>query len=70
MKKNTTIIFQDDGSETTKEIIGGIPLSKGEIIRVHEKDEIIFYEVIDKIVDCFLNNEEQTTDIVYVVKKK
>jgi hypothetical protein len=54
----------------TKNMIGGIPLSKGEIIKVHENDKTVLYEVVDKIVECFLGDKEQTVDITYVVKRK
>jgi len=45
-------------------------LSKGEIIRVHENDKVVLYEVVDKIVDCFLNGEDQVIDIIYIVERK
>ena len=70
IKKNTKVIFQNGESEKSEEMIGGIPLSKGEIIKVHENNEVEEYEVIDKIVDCFLENDDQIVNITYIVKRK
>lgn len=70
IKKNTKVIFQDGENKRTEDMVGGIPLSKGEIIRVHEANGIINYEVVDKIIDCFLEGDDQIVDITYIVKKK
>lgn len=70
IKKNTKVIFKDGSNEKTEEMMGGIPLSKGEIIKVHEGSNVVLYEVVDKIVDCFLTGDDQTVDITYVVEKK
>lgn len=71
IKKTTKVIFDDGKSRRTEELIGGIPLSKGEIINVHEKNgKIIRYEVKEKKIDCFLNGQDQIVDIVYVVRKR
>ena len=50
-------------------MVGGIPLSKGEIIKVHEGNNVTLYEVADKIVDCFLNGDDQIVDITYIVRR-
>lgn len=72
IKKNTKVIFQDGKNQKTEELVGGIPLSKGEIIHVHNRNskKVINYKVVDKIVDCFLDNEDQIVDITYILKKK
>lgn len=70
IKKNTKVIFKNGGSSREEEMVGGIPLAKGEIINVHEKDKIVKYEVIEKTVDCFLDGEDQIIDITYVVIKE
>jgi hypothetical protein len=70
IKKNTKVIFNDGENKKTEDMVGGIPLSKGEIIRVHKNDKVVLYEVVDKIVDCFLNGEDQVIDIIYIVKRK
>ena len=70
IKKNTKVIFNDGENKKTEDMVGGIPLSKGEIIRVHKNDKVVLYEVVDKIVDCFLNGEDQVIDIIYIVERK
>jgi len=72
IKKNTKIIFEDDQAKKTDNLIGGLPLSKGEIIHLHQENsaEIIDYEVVDKIVDCFLKGKDQEVNITYVLRKK
>jgi hypothetical protein len=70
IKKNTKVIFEDGENKRSEDMVGGIPLSKGEIIKVHESDTVVLYEVVDKIVDCFLNGDDQTVDITYIVRKK
>ncbi|KKR02838.1 MAG: hypothetical protein UT31_C0039G0005 [Parcubacteria group bacterium GW2011_GWF2_39_13b] len=70
IKKNTKVIFKDGENKKIEDMVGGIPLSKGEIIRVHENDKVVLYEVVDKIVDCFLNGEDQVIDIIYIVERK
>ena len=67
IKKNTKIVFEKD----TKEILdlkGGIPLSKGEIIKVNKEDKIIEYEVIDKKVEISFEGEDQIVNITYVLR--
>ena len=70
IKKNTKVVFEDGENKITEDMVGGIPLSKGEVIKVHKDDKIVLYEVADKTVDCFLNGEDQTVNITYIVKKK
>ena len=72
IKKTTNIVFQDNIGEKTEEMLGGIPLTKGELVHVHNKldDSHSDYEVIDKIIDCELNGKEQKVNIKYVLKKK
>jgi len=41
IKKNTKVIFKDEDSEHTEELVSGMPLSKGDIVHVHEEDQII-----------------------------
>lgn len=70
IKKNTKVIFQDGEDKKSEDMVGGIPLSKGEVISVHRDGQIISYEVVDKIVDCFLAGDDQVVDITYVIKMK
>lgn len=69
IKKTTTVIFKDGKNEKTEEMVGGIPLSKGEIVKVHQAKKIIQFEVVDKIIDCFLDNKDQIVYITYILKK-
>jgi len=69
IKKNTKVVFVDGENERTEDMVGGIPLSKGEVINVHQNKEIIKYEVTAKDIDCFLDGEDQIIDIVYTVRK-
>ncbi len=70
IKKNTKVIFQDGGNQVTEELVGGIPLSKGEVVHFHKNSKTIDYKVVDKKVDCFLNGEDQKINITYKLKKK
>ncbi len=71
IKKNTKVIFQDEKNQRTEELVGGIPLSKGEVVHVHQKgNKITDYKVVDKTIDCFLNGEDQKVNITYTLKKK
>lgn len=65
IKKNTKIIFEgDDGN--SQELIGGIPLSKGETITLNKNEE---FEVVDKIVEIEDKGEDQIANITYKLKK-
>ncbi|MFA6553571.1 MAG: hypothetical protein WCT27_04025 [Patescibacteria group bacterium] len=70
IKKNTKVIFEDGNNKTTDEMIGGIPLSKGEMITVHKDGKAVHYEVADKVVDCYYEDQDQIVDITYIIKKK
>ncbi len=71
IKKNTKVIFADGKNKTEEEMVGGMPLSKGEIVRVHRNgSKIIEYIVSDKTIDCLLDGENQIVNIVYTLKRK
>ena len=70
IKKTTKVIFEDGENQRSEEMVGGIPLSKGEIIRVHEGEAVVTYEVVEKIIDAFLAGNDQVVNITYIVKKK
>lgn len=70
IKKNTKVIFEDGDNKRSEDMIGGMPLSKGEIIKMHQGDEIVMYEVVDKIIDIFFEGEDQIVNITYIIKKK
>ncbi len=70
IKKNTKVIFEDGSSKREEELIGGIPLSKGEIIKVHEAGKTKKFVVKNKEADCFLDVEEQIVNITYLLKRR
>jgi hypothetical protein len=74
IRKSTRMVFQDGNGQKTEEMAGGVPLSKGEMVRVHKgggkTGKAIVYEVADKAVDCFLKGRDQTVNITYVLKRK
>lgn len=70
IKKNTKVIFKSEIDERSEEMVGGIPLSKGEVMTIHLDGKIELYEVTDKIIECFLDGEDQVVNITYVVSKK
>ena len=70
IKKNTKIVIEGEDSKRFEALEGGIPLSKGEVISLHEGNKIIKYEVKDKTVECFLNKEDQIVNITYTLIKK
>ena len=68
IKKNTKIIFKDD--DNSSELIGGIPLSTGEIIHLHKNNLVVDYIVQDKKIDIILENDDQIVNITYTLEKK
>ncbi|MFA5051613.1 MAG: hypothetical protein WC544_00950 [Patescibacteria group bacterium] len=69
IKKTTKVVFKDGGTDTTEEMIGGMPLSKGEFINVHKDGKVLVYEVADKTVDCYFENNDQHVNITYTIKR-
>jgi len=69
IKKNTKIIIEGEENKQLEALQGGIPLSKGEIINIHEGNKIVSYKVKDKSIDCFLESEDQIVNITYILKK-
>ncbi len=65
IKKTTTVIFKSGKSQKAEEMVGGIPLSKGEVVSVHQGKKTVKYVVVDKIVDCFLSGKDQEVQITY-----
>lgn len=69
IKKNTKIIFQDNQDNATDELIGGIPLSKGECIVVKKDGTTKQFEVVEKNTEFIFEGEDQIANIVYVLKE-
>ena len=70
IKKNTKVVFKSGVDERSEDMVGGIPLSKGEVMTIHQNGKIEQYEVTDKIIECFLDGEDQVVNITYIVSKK
>jgi len=69
IKKNTKIIFQDATNNATDELIGGIPLAKGETITAKKDGITKEYEVVEKNTDVIFEGEDQIANIEYVLKE-
>ena len=69
IKKNTKIIFEDGANAGSDELVGGMPLSKGDIVHMHRDDDVVDYKVIEKTIDCFMGGEDQIVNIVYKLRK-
>lgn len=53
------------------ELVGGVPLSVGEIINVSlENGNKVKCEVIDKEVDFIFKDKDQVANIIYRLKRK
>ena len=70
IKKNTKFIFEGKDKTKLNVLVGGIPLSKGEVICFHDKNKKVNYKVVDKKIDCMIKDNDQIVDITYVLKKK
>jgi hypothetical protein len=46
-----------------------MPLSKGEIINIHEGSKVVGCKVKDKSIDCFLDGDDQIVNITYILKR-
>ncbi|MEK9181390.1 MAG: hypothetical protein AAB871_04095 [Patescibacteria group bacterium] len=70
IKKETKVIFEN--GEETQELTGGIPLSVGEVVRLHQKGgkAAVDYLVVKKDVDCFMEGDDQKVIILYRLRKK
>ncbi|MFZ5955451.1 MAG: hypothetical protein ACOYT4_03420 [Nanoarchaeota archaeon] len=69
IKKNLKIIIEGEDNKKFESLQGEIPLTKGEIIKIHEGSKVIEYKVKSKAIDCFLDGEDQIVNIVYTLKK-
>ncbi|MEK6855761.1 MAG: hypothetical protein AABX66_01235 [Nanoarchaeota archaeon] len=69
IKKNTKIVIEGEKNNKLDALQGGIPLSKGEVINIHEGVNVISYKVKDKTIDCLLDGEDQIVNITYILKR-
>ncbi len=71
IKKNTKVIFEDGDNSRYDELTGGMPLSKGDIVNIHrDGEDVVDYEVVEKMIDCFLGGEDQVVNITYKLKRR
>lgn len=70
IKKTTKVIFEGEETNGGDEQIGGMPLSKGELVRIHRNDQVIIYEVTNKEIDYFDKTEDKLVNITYTLKRK
>lgn len=70
IKKNTKIVFEDNSGGAADELMGGIPLSKGEIVKVQRDGQAIDYEVEGKKVEIIFEGEDQIANITYTLRRK
>ncbi len=69
IKKNTKIIIEGEENKKFDALQGGIPLTKGEVIKIHENSKMTNYRVEDKTIECFLEGEDQIVNITYKLSK-
>ena len=69
IKKNTRVIFEDNKGKVSEEFGGGMPLSKGEIVKIHKNGRVVSYIVKDKMIDCFMKGKDKEVNIVYTLKR-
>lgn len=69
IKKNTKIIIEGEDSNKLDALQGGMPLSKGEIIKIHEGKRVTSYSVVKKDINCFLEDDDQIVNITYTLKR-
>ncbi len=70
IKKNTKVVFEEGKGPINGELEGGMPLSEGEIIHIHNENEKIDYIVSKKNIDCFLKGKDQIINITYTLKRR
>jgi len=70
IKKNTKVIIKDGEQEQVDNLMGGMPLSKGEIVEYKKGSGVINYEVIEKRIEMFDEGEDRVVNITYILKKQ
>jgi len=65
IKKSTKAIFKEENNERIEDLIGGIPLSVGEIMTTKEDGVSKRWKVIDKKVDYINQGEDQLVEVIY-----
>lgn len=70
IKKTTTVVFEGEEQHADSEQIGGIPLSKGEIVHIHRSGQVLNYVVSEKVIDYFDEAEDKLVNITYTLKRQ
>lgn len=69
IKKTTKVIFEGEEQKADSEQIGGMPLSKGEIVHIHRNGQVLNYIVSDKTIDYFDESEDKLVNITYTLQR-
>jgi hypothetical protein len=69
IKKNTRAIFREDNKERTEELVGGIPLSIGEIMIINDSEKSVNWKVVDKKVEYANKGEDQFVEVTYTFER-
>lgn len=71
IKKNVKIIFEDNNIPELNNLIGGMPLSEGEVVHIYKNEnEVIDYIVTNKKIDILLKDDDQIVNITFSLRKK
>ncbi len=70
IKKKTKFIFKGGNKTGLKNIEGGMPLSKGDVVCFHHKKKKQNYLVVGKKINCMIKGKDQIVNITYVLKQK
>ncbi|MEK7072645.1 MAG: hypothetical protein AAB969_03675 [Patescibacteria group bacterium] len=71
IKKNIKIIFEDNNIPELNNLIGGMPLSEGEVVHIYKNEnEVIDYIVTNKKIDILLKDDDQIVNITFSLRKK
>jgi hypothetical protein len=69
IKKNTKVVFEGENNDKTKEMPGGMPLSKGEIVHFNDGFKMTDFEVINKNIEYIVDGDDDIVNITYTLKK-
>jgi len=65
IKKHTKVVFKDGDFKGEYDWKGGIPLSKGEEMKVKTGGKELNYRLTEKEIVCNAEGEDQIVDVVY-----
>ena len=72
IKKKTKLIFENEKGRKVHNLIGGMPLTKGEIVsfQLEGQNNIIDYEVVAKTTNLLKEGEDWIVNTAYALKRK